>query len=87
VALAPYPTTTMDGETVYAQPARSGQPRNAWIALDARPDGKTGKTVWVEWLGGSNRASVAARVRGMRIIETAAYVWTPTSARKAQSAF
>lgn len=83
-ALAPFPTATVEirpGEpvTVYAAPSKTGQPKNAWIAVERRPDGS-----YVEWFGGATREIVARRAQGgpWFIIETGKYEWLPTPASR-----
>lgn len=83
-ALAPFPTATVEirpGEqvTVYAAPSKTGQPKNAWIAVERRHDGS-----YVEWFGGATREVVARRAQGgpWFIIETGKYEWLPTPASR-----
>ncbi len=89
MTLAPYPTAVLpDGVTVYASPSKSGQPRNAWLAVlvqhgsyleeAPRPPGYA-----FEDFGGQERDAVVRRIGNgpWRLVETAAHVWTPTSQR------
>lgn len=83
MALAPFPTAVIDGKRVFASPTRSGQPRNAWLAVEYRTT-SSGEVVGVESFGAATRPAVANKIgRGpWVIVEVAAWDWTPTPARK-----
>ena len=81
MALAPSPTTVIDGVTVYAAPAKSGKPRNAFLVIGPVRS-CYGETFRVEIAGGATREAAARKkASGDDIIETAAHEWIATPAR------
>lgn len=90
MALAPHPTTTIDGVDIFAAPTRSATPRNAWLAIEYRNADHTpldrfqflGRHYGYEMFGGATRSAVQARCTGnlsrLAIIETAKHAWRPT---------
>lgn len=84
MSLAPSPTTTIDGVEVFANPSKSGQPRNAWLGIDIFDRG--GKRYGLEMFGGATRAAVARQCTGglsrLLIVEAAKHEWHPTPQRK-----
>lgn len=89
MALAPFPTTTIDGVDIYAQPSKAGTPRNAWLAVEFQTTAG-GLRYGIEFFGGATREIVARRAgNGLaskggpwHVVETAKHEWRSTPARK-----
>lgn len=72
---------------VFAAESRSGQPRNAWLAIDFFTNHERTVAYGVEMFGGATREAVAARCTGtfytsLLIIEAAQHEWRSTPHRK-----
>lgn len=83
MALAPYPVTTIDGHTVYADAARSALPRHAFLAVNFYE--YHGEKIGVAEFGGDTLEAVARRCKGrpeLRIVEVAKHEWRSLPHRK-----
>lgn len=78
MTLAPTPCTTINGHPVYADPAKSGQPRHPWLAIEWR--NHNGRIYGVQLAAAATKEAAAHKARGgsMEVIETAAHQWAGT---------
>jgi hypothetical protein len=82
MSLAPSPTTIIDGVDCFAQPSKTGAPRNAWIVFTPIIDLR-GHRYRGEVTGAMTRdAATRKAAPGDLLVERDKHEWTPTPHRK-----